>query len=65
MTDDTVTACPECDSASLRVRVKPDKEQFACKDCGTTFDDPVIRESRSHGVSAETMIQRALGGADE
>jgi len=64
MTDNTVNACPECDSTELRVRATRERT-YKCKDCGTTFDDPVIRESRRGGVSAETMIQRALGGADE
>jgi len=64
MTDDTVKACPECDSTALRVRATRE-QTYKCKECSTTFNDPVIRESRSHGVSAETMIQRALGGADE
>lgn len=59
MADDTINACPECDSSSLRHRTRKD-ESYICKDCRATFDDPVVREKQAHGISAEVMLERVV-----
>jgi DNA-binding PadR family transcriptional regulator len=52
---DTVEACPECDSGSIRTR-RPDHPNtcrdappgaYGCENCGAVFDDPVERERYS------------------
>jgi ribosomal protein L37AE/L43A len=61
MTDNTINACPECDSSSLRVRVTDRQaQQYKCKDCGNTFDRPTIREKQANGVGADTMLERIV-----
>jgi len=56
--DGKAKTCPECDSADLYQRrlkkpgqtttVGSPNDQYRCKDCGHTFDDPNTRE-RKHG----------------
>ena len=61
---DTVLACPECDTAALRNLVDAEAE-FWCQNCRARIDRPTERPSRSSGgPSAQTMIDRALGGDD-
>lgn len=44
-TRDTVTACPDCDSAkSLYHRRTVDT--WKCHECGAEFDEPIERESK-------------------
>lgn len=42
MTDDTTTACPHCNSASISYRVKT--RDWRCKDCLGSFREAVERE---------------------
>jgi len=61
MTDDTIDACPACDSARIRInatkREKADAPTYRCKDCNTTFDDPATRtrqgDARLSGLAKE------------
>jgi len=61
----TTTACPDCDSAELRVRrggglhAKTADTRYLCKECGHEFDTAVERECRGNGgISAEAMLSR-------
>ena len=79
MSNDTITVCPQCDSAALRHRTggsmfrEPSEHKHRCKDCGHEFDNPNRRESQledSH--TPETILKRLgvdpdeamIGGAD-
>jgi len=64
--DDTITACPECDSSRIRRRVTDRKEYpWKCKDCCYTFNDPVERERHTHGVGADVMLERVIDNPEE
>lgn len=45
MSDDTVTACPHCDSAGIVERKQPEQSKGAwyCQNCFRGFDEPVER----------------------
>ncbi|QIO25529.1 hypothetical protein [Haloarcula sp. JP-L23] len=48
--DDTVLACPDCDSTGIRARVQngygapTHDDDYYCRHCGHSFDEPVERE---------------------
>jgi hypothetical protein len=57
--DETVTVCPECDSARIRRRTpehpsSPDHQtnQWACLDCPARFDEPNERPKQTPGGRA-------------
>lgn len=64
--DDTVRACPECDSASLTYlktgsrqlgRTGPNNSGWKCNDCCERFAEPVERGPHGHGGrSAEELL---------
>lgn len=50
---DRITACPECDSARIRVvetRDEATEHRWSCRECGARFDEPTERE-RYHPAS--------------
>jgi len=67
MTDEeTITACPECDSGRLRRRVTDQKEhRYKCKDCSHTFNEPVERCRKATGPGADVMLERVVDDADK
>lgn len=67
-----IEACPSCDSATITKHtggmhrpVEPDS-RFRCRDCGTQFDEPVVRERRHPGPNPGNLSAggRALLEAD-
>jgi transposase-like protein len=66
MTDDTLDACPACDSARIRInatkREKARAPTYRCKDCNATFDDPTTRERQ--GGARLSGLAKALAEAD-
>ena len=45
--DKPITACPECDSASIRGRHSfPPERRYACNECGVEFSSPVRRSRK-------------------
>ena len=48
--DNTVRACPECDTTGIcrraknKMRGRPAQAKYACSHCGATFDEPIERD---------------------
>jgi hypothetical protein len=72
MTDETITVCPECDSAQIKTKTNdpygahdPDGGAYYCLDCHTEFDTPAERERRSNGNGGDfSDAYKALAAAD-
>ncbi|GGK74337.1 hypothetical protein [Haloarcula sebkhae] len=51
--DNTVRACPECDTTAVearstdKLRGRPADEHYACRHCGATFDEPIQRDRQA------------------
>ncbi|WP_434531067.1 hypothetical protein ACODNH_05495 [Haloarcula sp. NS06] len=56
--DNTVRACPECDTTSVEARLgdklrgQPSDTHYACRHCGATFDESTQRD-RQHALPEE------------
>lgn len=69
--DETITACPECDSAAIRTRntrsvhsTSDDHRRYDCKNCGHKFNEPQRRERRHTGSINGDTGAAALLNAD-
>lgn len=66
--DDTVQACPECDSPSLTYRTNgpgqsnrlaPNDAYWKCNDCNARFEEPTERPPHgSGGTTAAAILSR-------
>jgi hypothetical protein len=60
--DATVTACPECDSASgpyQRQRDRGERDRtWLCRECGARFDAPTVRTARHTGDTRKGLAGR-------
>ena len=73
MTDRTVFACPECDTASVHHNNLVDSgrdyerevsgDEWRCHECGATFNDGVEREAKQPGDTPRGLARR-LADAD-
>jgi len=63
-----VRACPECDSPAVRHRTRgtdgrdrlaEPESDYQCESCGSTFAEPVTRESRGGGHTGTDVLKRA------
>jgi len=72
MTDDTVTACPKCDSVKIETRQPSTpvsnaaiEHEWRCADCGRSFDDPRERPPQNEAWAASRSgLARELAEAD-
>jgi len=63
MSDETVLACPRCDSARIWGRSNTganSQGRWRCKECQNTFDDGVERPPKSGGRQATHSLARRL-----
>jgi cbb3-type cytochrome oxidase cytochrome c subunit len=57
--DQTVEACPNCDSPQVR---SGDRLEHRCLDCESEFDDPVERGPKKHGRDLPRLLRQRTGG---
>lgn len=68
MSDDTIPACPACDSVSIGVvsssRYGTDTPAWKCEDCGERFDDPKKRPPKSREKTVTHGLAKRLAEMD-
>ena len=68
MTDETIEACPRCDSARLKMNcvggmkthATPTNGRYRCNECGHYFDTPEEREPEGHRNTGGTMRKKLM-----
>lgn len=67
--DDTVRACPDCDSTKIAPVIDPDKadttKDWRCDACRAKFDEPRVRERGSTPNGADAVLRRRFGVSRE
>ena len=73
MTDETIEACPRCDSAKIQLNAvggmntkrTPTKGRYRCNGCGHYFEAPAEREPEGHRNTGGPMRLKLLNANPE